>query len=369
MDWPERTRLAAWPGLPLVRDDEGGTTRPNLLRPGWKIIAVAVVALALGLGLKDLVWMLARPLSLIFVGYVLALAFLPIVEWLRRWMPRGLAIALVYLVIALVLGGLLWLVVPPLITQSRSVAEQLPQLLDRFQQWLQQIGIQRDMVGNFDVVSLAQQFGQRLVSLPLLIVSTVLDLFFVIALSVWWLISIPRLHRFVLSLAPEPGRSQIASILHEMGTSMGGFVRGTVIDMTIIGVLLYVAYLIIGVEYGLALAVLGGLLEAIPIVGPIVAAVPAIAIGLLHSLPQALMILALYIAVQQFESHVLTPKVMRSQTDVPPLLVLVAVVLGGAAGGLLGVIIAIPLAAAARVFVLRAVVPWVQVWTGAAAPS
>jgi predicted PurR-regulated permease PerM len=103
----------------------------------------------------------------------------------------------------------------------------------------------------------------------------------------------------------------------------------------------------------------------VPLIGPIIVAVPVVLVAFLQSPSLALFALLLYIALQQIEGQLLTPLIMRQQTDVPQTLVIFAVVAGGAIGGLLGVLVSIPLAAALRVFALEVVVPVVRRWTGA----
>ncbi len=150
---------------------------------------------------------------------------------------------------------------------------------------------------------------------------------------------------------------------------MGGFVRGVVIDAAIIGALVYVGLSVIGVEYTLVLALIAGLGEVVPIVGPIVGSIPAILVALLDSPTQALIVAGFFFAVQQIESNIVTPFVMRSQTDIPPILTLFAVAVGGAIGGIFWVLIAIPAMGALRVLVLRVLAPAEREWVDAPPPA
>ncbi len=117
------------------------------------------------------------------------------------------------------------------------------------------------------------------------------------------------------------------------------------------------------------LALLAALGEFVPVVGPIAASVPAIVIALLDSPLKALLVLAFYAVVQLAESYLLLPNVMRTQSDIPPLLVLFALAAGGAIGGILGALVAIPLAGAIQVLVVRVLAPTVRRWTGAPNPD
>ena len=173
------------------------------------------------------------------------------------------------------------------------------------------------------------------------------------------------MRRFVGSLAPEGQQSRLDDILSSALEAMGGYVRGVALNGVIIGVLTYAGMLVIGVDYALVLGLLAGVLEMVPVIGPIVAAVPMVAVALLHSPTQALVALIYVTVLQQAEANLLVPFIMRSQTKVSPLLVIVALVAGSAVGGVLGALVAIPLAAGLRVIVREAVAPAVRGWAGA----
>ncbi len=141
---------------------------------------------------------------------------------------------------------------------------------------------------------------------------------------------------------------------------MGGYVRGVAINAAIVGALTWLGLLALGVEYALALALVTALAETIPYIGPIVAAIPAILVGLLDSPVRAALVAGFYIALQQVENYLVAPKVMQSQTDVTPALVIFALACGFTAGGLLGALVAIPIAAAVRVLVLAVAAPAIR---------
>jgi putative heme transporter len=141
---------------------------------------------------------------------------------------------------------------------------------------------------------------------------------------------------------------------------MGGYVRGVAIDGAILAVLVYIGLIILDVRFALVLALIAFLGEIVPVAGPIIASIPAIAIALLDSPTKALAVAAFYLAIQQFESYVLLPNVMQNQAHIPPLLSIIALFAGGTVGNILGALIAIPLTGALRVLVLRAVAPAIR---------
>jgi predicted PurR-regulated permease PerM len=134
----------------------------------------------------------------------------------------------------------------------------------------------------------------------------------------------------------------------------------------IIATLYFIGLTIFGIPFALALALFAGLMEFIPVIGPTLAAIPMVALALAESPTRALIVLAFVLAMQQFESNVIMPNVVRSQTEVSPLLALLSLFAGVSLGGLLGALVAIPLAAAARVFFVQVIAPGIRRWTGAA---
>jgi predicted PurR-regulated permease PerM len=185
--------------------------------------------------------------------------------------------------------------------------------------------------------------------------------------SLYALIDAPRLRRFLLSLFPASRQEHVDAVLAETAGAMGGFVRGEILAAFIIGTLTYIGLLIIDLPYALVLAVLAGLLEFIPLIGPFITAVVLVLVGLSQSLGSALTALLLALIIQQIESNIVLPNVMRQEAKVSPLLVLLAVLGGEYVGGLVGALVAIPLVAGLQVLVLRIVVPAIRRRSGATA--
>jgi predicted PurR-regulated permease PerM len=308
---------------------------------------------------------IVRPLILLVAGISIAQAFAPLVRYGERWLPRTAAVLLIYLLLLLVLGGVVWVIFPRLVAQAQGFVDAGPAFIER----LQGIADDWDLTQNDQLIDIGigqlERVGAALAGLPLTIASGALDVFLILAISLYWLLATPALLRFALSLAPERHHAETQAVLSEMGQTMGGYVRGQGIVAIIMGVLTYAGLEIIGVQYALFLALVAAFLEILPIIGPIIATVPIVLVALLDSPRQAVIVFIFWVVLQQVEAYVLTPNIMHSQADVPPLLVLLAIFTGGAALGLLGAIVAIPLSGALRVFVLRVVAPAIRDWTGA----
>ncbi|MCU0490176.1 MAG: AI-2E family transporter [Chloroflexaceae bacterium] len=355
------------PKLPTISPDRSAGTG---LERAWRISLIAAGGLALALGSLALLWLFARPLALVLIAIVLGEALRPIVNGLSRILPRALAVVLTYLLVVVGLGAAVWFALSPLIEQVQDLIFQLPQIGFEVGLWLQQQDERFDAIPIIStLVNQVQQLGGQLVGLPLTLVSSLLEIVLVGFLSLYWLLSSPGLHRFALSLFPPERHSEVASVLHEMGRNVGGYVRGVAFNIVIIGLLTYLGLLWIGLPFPLVFGVIAGLFEIIPIVGPIMGGTIIVLFALTQSWTTALITLAFVLVLQQIEGNILTPWVMRSQTEIDPLLVLVALLIGGSVGGLLGAIVAIPLAAALRVLIKRVVAPAVRRWSGAPEPE
>lgn len=331
--------------------------------------ATWAVAFAIVLAGLFLVWLFARPLALLVSGVIIAQALVPIVDRMARWINRGIAIAVTYVTLLGILTLLGWIIVPALVEQGQDLVERAPDLYERGQEWLNQYDILNDRLTTDDledqITGFIGQFGGELVGLPLTIVSTLFDILLVVIISIYWIIAGPSLRKFALSLFPFERQGKADAVMSEMGQTMGGYVRGIVINATLIFVMAFVGLSIIGVPYALVLALIAGILDIVPIVGPIIATVPIVGVALLVSPTTAIITLIFWIVIQQIESYILMPYVMHTQAEVPPLLVLLAIFWGGSVGGILGALVAIPVAGALRVFFLRVAAPGIRRWTGA----
>jgi predicted PurR-regulated permease PerM len=150
---------------------------------------------------------------------------------------------------------------------------------------------------------------------------------------------------------------------------MGGYVRGAAISVVIMAILTYVGLLVVDVDYPLVLGLIAGLMEVIPIVGGVVTAILMVLVALTESFTKALITLVLAVALQQFEANVVVPNIMQVEAKTSPLLTLFAVIAGATVGGVVGALVAIPLAAALRILVIEALAPEIRRRLGAAPPD
>jgi predicted PurR-regulated permease PerM len=331
----------------------------------WWLVTAGAAALILGLGFLNLVQIFARPLGLFILGIALATSLAPVVNWLDRWLPHTLAVILLYLVLLLIAVTIGWATLPGFVGQIEGFSDRIPHFANQVQAWFSQ----RLPIENNSFVSTMTSWlstvGGRLITLPLSLASLVVAIFVVLFISLYTLIVAPDIQRFLLSLLPEHRRTHTARIMGDMATAMGGYVRGAILSGLIIGGFTYLGLWLLGVDYPLLLAVMAGSLEIVPVLGSLTSSVIIVAVAFLQSTQLALFALLFVAILQLVEGNIVFPNVMSSQTDMSPLLGLLAFFAGSVVGGPLGALVAIPLAAAIRVLVVEVIAPMVRRWTGA----
>ena len=306
------------------------------------------------------------------VGLLIVYLLAPPIEWLARLrMPRALAILLVYAAAILLVVEGLNLMLRPLVDQIRQFATDLPGLVDELRVQLERLGAVyrglelppaiRDAVDEWLAKLAAGDIGfDPAVLLPVLRATTgfVGTIFAFLIVPVWAFYLLkdrPSLvSAFQASIPPE-WRADIDAVVSIVGRVFSSWIRGQVLLGLTVGVATFVGLLLLGTavdpifsRFAVLLAVIAGVLELLPIIGPIIAAVPAILLAGTAGIEAAGAAFLLYLAIQQIENNVLVPKIQGDATNLHPSAVMLALVVGGAVAGLLGAILALPVTAAAR---------------------
>ncbi|NYD37425.1 putative PurR-regulated permease PerM [Actinomycetospora corticicola] len=339
------------PGSPLDR------------RSPFLIGFTAALGVAVVVALAYLVVVASDVLVLIGVALFLALGLEPAVSWLaRRGLRRGFAVALVCLGFVVVVGGFLALAVPPLIEQAAAFLGQVPR-------YLQLVQDRSSTVGQLDArFGLQQHFQQALASDGSTLFDGVLgvgtavlgglgDTVVVVVLTVYFLATLPGMRRAAYRLAPASRRPRTILIGDAICVRFGGYVLGNVVMSVIAGAVTFVWLLVLGVPYALPLAVLVALLDLIPVVGAVIGGVLTALVALTVSWPTALATVGFFVLYKLVEDYLLMPKIMGRTVEVPALLTVVAVLIGGALLGVVGAVVAIPVAAAVLLIVQEIAVP------------
>ncbi len=314
------------------------------------IIKVVIVLLAL-----FFLYLIREIIALLFVAIILAAAFDPWVDWFQKHkVPRSVSILMIYVIVIGILSLLVVLLIPPISEQVGQLAKNLPQYYERLTTSASQFaesGQQPSLPG------VLQTLSTNLAGATKSIFSTITGVFgglvsFIAILVIVFYMTTEEsiLKKFVQSLTPVKYKDYVINLINQMQKKIGLWLRGQLTLMLIIGIMTYIGLVILGVKYALLLALIAGILEVVPFVGPVISAVPAILVGFSDSLLKVILIIVLYFVIQQIENHIIVPKVMQKAVGLNPIIVIVAILIGAKLGGIAGALIAVPVAAALGVF-------------------
>jgi predicted PurR-regulated permease PerM len=309
------------------------------------VVAVAVIAVALAL------WKVKIVIALVFLGFIVAAAMRPGVERLaERHVPRPLGVALHYLAFAAVIGLLLWLAVPRAVDQVNQAIGGVP----TSQQELNQKAKHSTGIKHQFFVGLQKRLGKlpsagsvihRTVSIGSKALEALVGVFFVLATAAYWIFERDRAIALVSSLLPRRHRRTARDTWQLIDAKLGAYVRGTMLLVLFVATVLSLAFWAIGVPFWLLLGVFAGVVEIVPIIGPLIAGVVVVGVGLTASWQIALYAGIAVLVVRQFEDYVVIPRVMGHVTGLSPLVVLVSVSAIGLLFGGFYVLLATPIAA------------------------
>ena len=325
------------------------------------------VGLAVGVGLVVLLLQLAATaanvLVLVFVAVLLASALEPVIGWIRgrTGLHRGSSILLVYALFFATVVGLALVVVPAAVTQFREIVAGLPPLLDRAREWAADVrprGLSTSITALIDaagdlLVPRPPSDPDQVVAVGLTVAEAVVSVGTLLTVVFFWLIEHARLQRFALAFLPAHRRGGAREAWNEIESRLGMWVRGQLILMGAIGIATGTANALLGVPSPLLLGLVAAVTEAIPIVGPLLGAIPAILVAATVSPELAAVVAVVYLVFQIVEANVLVPLVMRNTIGLSPFLVIVSLLLGGAVGGIVGALLGVPVAAAILVVLER----------------
>jgi predicted PurR-regulated permease PerM len=288
---------------------------------------------------------------LVLISVLLMLGLLPYVDaMVRRGLPRPASVILLLVLFIAALIGLFSLMVPAMVEEFSDVRDNLPESAREIEELLEKFGIEvelQERARNIDWDGLisgrvAFDFGQRVLTLTLSVLT-------IVVITAYLLADTPRLGSFVSQFIPSERKEDADQLFESLTRVVGGYLRGQAITSLSIAVFTFILLRIAGVPNALAFAVLAGFADIIPLIGAIIAIVPPVAAALQESSTQALIVLIGLVAYQQFEDRLLVPRVYGRMLNLPPVIVLVAVLAGAELLGITGVLLALPLTAAGRV--------------------
>ncbi len=284
---------------------------------------------------------------LLFLVIIIVMALAPIIDRWQRYMSRGLAVGLLFVIILAIFTLVISLLVPPLASQIGELANNLPGYADHLQQYL---ASQSDgaHITQRAIQTLSDQLSglsQGFLTATLGILGGLVTFFTAIVLSAYLLYEEQGIRKFIISVLPIEQKEAVVSAINKVGDKLGSWLRGQLMLMLIIGTMATIWASILGLPYALTLGIWAGLTEVIPFVGPILGGIPIVLLALVDSPLKALLAVVLLGLTQQTESNFIVPKVMQKSVGLSPVIVILALLIGGRLFGITGTILSVPLAA------------------------
>ena len=327
------------------------------------LIVAAVVLLLLAAA------QLVHVIVLTFVGAIVAAALVEPVEALeRRRVPTAIALAVVFLALLLGIGVVLWLLFPPLIDQLVRLVERLPPLIEELGGSIERL-LETDAGGGTAQVVLDEIVGQisgaippvgAILSVPFAVLAVIGNVGIALTISALLIAERDRARRFVERVAAPDKAELTLALFGQARVALATFIRAQVLIMASVGIGTGIGMIVLGVPFVLPLSVLAFLAVAIPFVGPWISGIPIVAIAALQSPTTGLLMLVWILVLQQIQGYVLLPAITGRVMQVSPLVVLLAVLAGAALEGVVGALLAVPLAALAQIVAEQIVLPLVE---------
>jgi predicted PurR-regulated permease PerM len=327
------------------------------------ILRIVLIIVAVVLSLY-LIYRLRKPITWVMISLFLAVALSPGVNYLNRYMRRGLAIASVYLALLGAIVGLGLVLIPPIVTQVNKLADNAPQYAQDVQDYVNKNKRLRKLERDYKITDKLKTEAEKLPSklgnaagvlkdIGFGIVNSLFALITILVLTAFMLSSGPRWRRAFIDLQPPDRRDRIERILDRMSNAVSSYVIGAFTVSLIDGVAAFIVLTILGVPFAAPLAVVMGTMSLVPLIG---ATIGAVIVGIVTAFsgdfPSDVIIWSIYAVIyQQLENNFIQPMVQRRTVQVHPFLVLVSVLFGASLLGVLGALVAIPIAASVEILI------------------
>lgn len=299
-------------------------------------------------------------LAILFVSLIFASAVDPWVDWMqKKKIPRAVGVLMLYLVIFTLIGITIYLIIPPIVNEVSDLSDNFPRYMDKVSSGISMLreysirhGLLEDVKNNLGTVSSNLQGAVGgIFSTVSGIFGGIFSFFLVLVITFYMIVEENAIKKLVWSIAPVQHQPYVMQLINRMQRKMGLWLRGQLVLSLVIFVLTYVGLSLLGVRYALVLALVAGMTEFIPYLGPMLGAIPAVFLSLLQEPIMAVFVIILYMIVQWVENNILVPKVMQKAVGLNPIISIAVLLMGFKIAGVVGAILAIPVATAVSVFV------------------
>lgn len=300
------------------------------------ILFVAIFLISLWI-----VYLIIDIILLLFVAFILVSALSPIVETLTKWkMPRTFAILVIFVIVIGLVVGLVTIGITPLISQTSNLFQALSEVLVNLlnSNYFDQSVIHDEL----------STFSHQIIGFSLSLVENLVAYVSVVVITFYLLLYKPKFEGMLPKLFGVR-KDQAKRLLERIEFKLGAWLRGQLILSVTVGALVYLGLVVLGMPFALPLAILAAFLEAIPVIGPIISAIPAVLLALTVSPFLALIVAVFYFIIQELEGHIIVPQVMKLAVGLNPIFVIIAITVGGRLLGIGGAILSVPIAVVIQV--------------------
>lgn len=295
------------------------------------IIFIAILMLALWI-----IYLIRDLLVILFVAVIFVSALSSLVDFLVKLrLPKVLSIAITYIILIAIIAGILVSIVPTLVEQSSKLVTAAPQLAAQFFN-----------ITNLDRSVFSQEvtaISKNVFSITLSVFDSLLTIIFLLVITFYLLLERDNLENRIASFF-QSKEDRVRRLIVKIQEKLGAWLQGQLILSLVIGILTYIGLNILNIPYALPLAMIAGVMEVIPVIGPIISAIPAIFVALTISPVLSIGVAAMYLLIQQLENNLIVPQVMKRAVGLNPLIVILAIAIGGRLLGIAGALLAVPIA-------------------------
>lgn len=333
---------------------EGPFTHTKITISAGTVAKVVVVLLLFWLAfyLRDIV-------LVVVASVVIASSIEPIIKWfIARHIPRIVAVLMIYIVVAVVFVGSFYALVIPLFGEFQSFSSSLPKYIGSLSTQSSPVGIDglgSSVTGILNSLPLSDAIAKvnevmstlskNALTAASFLLGGLLSFILIVVLSFYLAVQAGGITSFIKTITPSLHRKYVVDLWNRSEQKIGLWLQGQLLLAVIVGVLTYLGLMLLGVQHALLLAFIAGAFEIIPLFGPILASIPAIAIAFIGGgFTPAFLVVGFYLIVQQFESQLIYPLVVKKVVGVPPIISIVALVIGAKLAGFLGLLLAVPIA-------------------------
>lgn len=298
-----------------------------------------VIFIALFGALLAALWQIRSIIIMFFVCFMFMEALNPTVTWLEhRRVPRPLGIAFLYVIILSVISLAVALIIPILVEQTTGLISSLPSVIQN----INIFGYTANSIDWASQIQILENLPSEIAKFTISLFSNIFSAFVFFVVTFYMLIERQHIQKYSFKFFGQNGRQKVIDILDTLEVRLGHWVNAELLLMTVIGLLSYIGYSLIGIKYAVPLALVAGLLEAVPNIGPTVATILAAVVGMTVSPIHSLLAVILGIFIQQLENNFIVPKIMKETVGLNPLVTILVIAIGAKLAGVGGAVLAVP---------------------------